>query len=275
MNQVLYLDGRAQPLRVGLYGVALEVAREADRLSLAPLPRLRRICCWGRVDWSGDALLACAAHAVPISFVRGGKGSAYFLPARPPARAFGALIEDACLHPDWAARLEDWTDAELRRSLMAALRTHHKMGEAVGRLLAAGDTRLAVRATLKSLGRQGPSRRVWSHLQECLHSWSVERLRSQPLFLGHFGFSSDKPNVVERLAHVVSPILLSQAVEQMDRESRRRRPGGPGDSTGTGGLAHRCALAFGHAEPAVAKRFAAAFRRFERLVRDCAEEIEP
>lgn len=275
MEQCLYLDGRARPLRIGLYGVALEIAREGAVVAFSPLPRLRRICCWGRVDWTGDALWACASRAIPISFLRGGRGAAFFLPARPPPRTFGALIDEASLHPDWANRLEDWTDGELRFSLLAALARRVELRAPVGKLLAGGDMRLAVRAGLRSLDANGPARRIWSHLSECLHAWTVEHLQREPLFLRNFAFSSDKPNVVERLAHVVSPILLPPTVDQVAREGRRRRPDGPKDAVGAGGLAHRCALAFRQAEPAVAKRFQLALRRFERLVRETAEDIEP
>jgi len=275
MNQCLYLDGRARPLRVALYGAALEVVREGEVLALAPLGRLRRISCLGRVDWAGDALMACAAGAVAVSFLRAGRAAAHFLPARPPARSFGALIEDAGLHPAWNERLEDWTDSELRRSLMLALRETGQGSDSVARLVAAGDSRQALRAGLRILGSRGPDRRILRHLLENLHAWAVERLLGKSLFLGHFGFSSDKPNLPERLAHVVSPLLLGESLEQARREAHRRRPSGPVDGAGAGGLAHRCALAFEHAEPALARRFDGALRRFERLVRDCAEEVEP
>ncbi len=274
MSECLYLDGRVRPLRIALYGAALQIEQPDEVPILAPLPRLRRISCWGRVDWAGDALLACAAHSIPISFLNAGRGVACFLPARPPAKTFGALIEEAGLHADWNNRLENWTDSELRRSLLAALKNRPEAQTAVSRSLALGDARLALRVGLRTLESPGPTRRIWSCLQEILHGWTVERLQTQSLFLGHFGFSSDKPNVPQRLALVVSPMLLSETLEQAQREARRRRPAGPMDGAGAGNLAHRCALAFDHAEPALAKHFAGALRRFERLVRDCAEEVE-
>ncbi len=274
MSECLYLDGRVRPLRVGLYGVALQIERPDELPILAPLPRLRRIGCWGRVDWAGDALLACAAHSIPISFLSAGRGVACFLPALPPAKAFGALIEEASLRADWTERLENWTDSELRRSLLTALKNRPETQKAVSGLLARGDARLALRVGLRTLDSPGPVRRIWSCFQECLHGWTVERLREQSLFLGHFGFSSDKPNVPQRLALVVSPLLLSETLEQAAREARRRRPEGPAHGAGAGNLAHRCALAFDRAEPVLAKHFAGALRRFERLVRDSAEEVE-
>ena len=64
----LYLHGH-QPLAVALDGPALRVtqAESADRLF--PLERLSRVVASGEVAWSTEALLACADHGVPVSFL--------------------------------------------------------------------------------------------------------------------------------------------------------------------------------------------------------------
>jgi CRISPR associated protein Cas1 len=65
----LYLDGTT-PLRVLLDGPGLRVraAGTADRLF--PLRRLSRVVVCGRVDWTTEALLACAQADVPVRFLR-------------------------------------------------------------------------------------------------------------------------------------------------------------------------------------------------------------
>ena len=90
-----------------------------------------------------------------------------------------------------------------------------------------------------------------------------------------FGYSSDKPNLPEHLTRALSPLLLPVVAEQCGREAARRGSEGPIDGFGEGGLAHRCALAFDRAEPALTARMGHVLRGFEQLVRDCAEEVNP
>jgi hypothetical protein len=271
--QNLYLDGRREPLDIGLYGAALQISRPESAPVFAPLKRTRRICCWGRVQWAGEALIACAAHAIPISFLSHGRSIAYFLPTRPPPKAFGALLEDAVLNPAWDERLENWVDSEVVRSLRAVTDRGSHEWTAVRFLLAKGDARQAVRAALH-MGRNRP-RRIWRHFQECLHAWVSARLLKEDFSFACFGYSSDKPNLPEHLTRALAPILLPALMEQGKREAERRRSDGPIDRSGEGSLAHRCALAFDHAEPQLTARMKHMLRRFERLVRDCAEEVHP
>ncbi|WJW76677.1 CRISPR-associated endonuclease Cas1 [Thiohalobacter sp. IOR34] len=69
MSRVLYLDG-VRSLRVLRDGPALRVCclGEADRLF--PLGRLSRVVVLGRVDWTTDALMACAEEHVAVEFLR-------------------------------------------------------------------------------------------------------------------------------------------------------------------------------------------------------------
>ena len=274
MIQSLYLDGRREPLGVEVYGAALRIVRRGTAPALAPLRGTRRVCCWGRVQWAGEALMACAAYAIPISFLSRGRSVACFLPNRPPARAFAALLEDAAIHPEWGERLENWVESEIARSLAVVAGDASAEGAAIRARLTDGDARQALRASLR-LGGAGESRRIWRHLQECLHAWATARLQTEDLGLGCFGFSSAKPNLPEHLTRALAPLLLPALAERRARENGRRRPDGPLDRSGEGSLAHRCAIAFEHAEPRLAARTRHVLRRFERLVRDCAEEVDP
>jgi hypothetical protein len=274
MISSLYLDGRARVVRVGLYGAALEVGGEGDIPALAPLAHLRRVCCWGRVQWAGEALIACASRAIPICFLGHGRGIGYFLPARPAAKCFGALIDDARLHPQWEERLRDWTDGELRRSLLTVTSDQSATSDAIKRLVAAGDTRLALRAGLKIAAPGQPWRPIWRHLNECLHAWTVEQLLGQPLALPDLGGSSDRPNLTNQMALVLSPLMIPAAHRQAATERARKSTTPPATTAGAGSLAHRCALAFKGVEPRLAKHFPRALRRFESLVRTCAEDFD-
>jgi hypothetical protein len=258
---------------VELYGAALRIVRRESGPALAPLRRTRRICCWGRVEWAGEALFACAAHAIPISFLSQERSVACFVPNRPPAKAFAALVEDAALHPAWEARLEDWVDGETARSLAEVAARASADGAAIRALLAAGDTRQALRVSAR-LASAGEGRRIWRHLLSLLHAWASARLHSEDVPLACFGYSSALPNLPELLTRALAPQLLPILSEQRAREGRRKRPDGPMDRSGAGSLAHRCALAFDHAEPRLAAQTSPLLRRFERLIRDCAEELE-
>lgn len=272
MIQNLYLDGRHEPLNIGLYGTALQINRADCAPVFVPLERTRRICCWGRVQWAGEALIACATHRIPISFLSHGRSIACFLPNRPPPRAFGALLEEAVLNPAWGERFENWIDSEVIRSLHAVADRGDREWAAVRFFLARGDARQALRAGLRVGG--GRPRQIWRHLQEYLHAWVSARLLGEDIPLACFGYSSDKPNLPEHLTKVLAPLLLPPLLEQCTREAKRRRPDGPCDGAGEGRLAHRCALAFDHVEPRLVARTRHLLRRFERLVRDCAEEVE-
>jgi hypothetical protein len=275
MISSLYLDGRARQVSVGLYGTALELAGEGEPPRLAPLVHLRRICCWGRVHWAGEALIACAARAIPICFLGHGRGIGYFLPARPAAKCFSALIDDARLHPLWTERLLDWEASEFRRSLLAVVEGRDGAWTFVKALLDAGDPRLALRTGLRLAAPAAPWRPVWRNLNECLHAWTIQQLLSQPLALPDLANSSDRPNLTQKLTLVISPLLLQAAVNQAVIERNRKTPRGPAAMTGTGSLAHRCAVAFSALEPRLARFFWPALRRFESLVRTCAEDFEP
>lgn len=68
MKKPLYLDAHAW-LEVDVQGPVLTVATEGCAARWYPLPRLSRIVSRGAVRWSGDALCACMAAAIPVLFL--------------------------------------------------------------------------------------------------------------------------------------------------------------------------------------------------------------
>ncbi len=114
----LYLNGR-EPISVRLDGPALRIqsATHADRLF--PLQRLNRVVVTGRVDWSTEALLACADRSVNISFLsRGGRLRARLLgkpSGKPPLELNDALV---VLFEETKGRdrYRDWLDANINRA---------------------------------------------------------------------------------------------------------------------------------------------------------------
>ncbi len=115
--KALYLDGR-RPLTVRLDGPALRVRApdKADRLF--PLQRLGRVIVSGQVVWATDALLACADHSVPISFLsREGRLRARLLgrsrgkPLLALGESLGALLEE-----QGPRRYRDWMAGHAQRA---------------------------------------------------------------------------------------------------------------------------------------------------------------
>ena len=65
----LYIHGR-EPLQVCLDGPALRIRKRYSDDRRFPLRRVSRVVVWGDVDWSSDALLACANAAIVVCFLR-------------------------------------------------------------------------------------------------------------------------------------------------------------------------------------------------------------
>ncbi|MEN8129536.1 MAG: CRISPR-associated endonuclease Cas1 [Pseudomonadota bacterium] len=118
--KTLYLDGRA-PLHVLRDGPALRVraATSADRLF--PLRRLIRVVVSGQVQWSTEALLACADAGVAVSFLnRNGT-----LRARLDAPYPTSLLLD--LNSMLAELLESADGIDAYRNWMSAQAQHARM----------------------------------------------------------------------------------------------------------------------------------------------------
>ena len=125
MKKPLYLDAR-RPLAVELQGPALSVEREDCAPRWYPFARLSRIVSRGPVHWSGAALCACMAAAVPVLFVDED--------GRPAGLCTGSLrrvadldehLETVLAAPDGAARFAHWHRSQERRLI-------HHLARALG-----------------------------------------------------------------------------------------------------------------------------------------------
>lgn len=117
----LYLYG-AQ-LSVRLDGPALRVTQPAHSDRWFPLRLLSRVLADEGIDWSLDALLACARAGICVTFQDGD--------ARPIARVCGAPTErqelaqrlaDLLIHPDWQVLYADWRSGMQRMAARSIAR---------------------------------------------------------------------------------------------------------------------------------------------------------
>ncbi len=122
--KTLYLEG-GTTMRVERDGPALRVRAPSSAARLFPLRRLVRVVVSGAVDWSTDALLACAEAGVPVSFLsRDGR-----LRARVdgPARGRIVLDIDAALEafleqPQAQDRYRDWVRGQGQHARLQLVR---------------------------------------------------------------------------------------------------------------------------------------------------------
>ena len=88
----LYIHGR-EPLQVCLDGPALRIRKRHSDDRRFPLGRVSRVVVWGDVDWSSDALLACANAAIVVCFLR--------LNGLPCGRCIGQPSTRSTFAEDW------------------------------------------------------------------------------------------------------------------------------------------------------------------------------
>lgn len=104
----LYLQGRAG-CAVRLDGPALRVAMPARADQWFPLARLSRVVVTGRVEWSTEALLACAGRGISVTFLdRDGRTRAYLFGDSGVRESLLHRLRDLLDRPDWRARYGDW-----------------------------------------------------------------------------------------------------------------------------------------------------------------------
>ena len=150
MKKPLYLDAHAR-LQVDVQGPVLTVARDDCAARWYPLPRLSRIVSRGPVGWSGEALCACMAAAVPVLFLD--------IEGRPTGLCTGDLrrLVDLGEHlalaleaPEGLDRFADWRASQEHRLV------HHLL-RALGWSNPSGRPRDAAEALHRALeNRHGP-----------------------------------------------------------------------------------------------------------------------
>ncbi|HXH04219.1 MAG TPA: CRISPR-associated endonuclease Cas1 [Candidatus Competibacteraceae bacterium] len=120
----LYLQGRPG-LAVTLEEPALSVHAPGRAPRLYPLARVSRVIASGPVQWSTEALMACAERGITVSFLHtDGRVRAYLLGETTGRAALYQRLRDLLDRPDWPALYADWyraMDSLGRRALLKRL----------------------------------------------------------------------------------------------------------------------------------------------------------
>lgn len=118
----LYLHGA--DLRVSLDAPALKVCSPDSAPRWYPLRRISQVLSMRQVNWSLEALLACAEEGIGVCFQEtGGRVMARCLGQVDPKRqALPVRLEAFLIRPDWESRYEDWLSAMEQMALRSLLR---------------------------------------------------------------------------------------------------------------------------------------------------------
>jgi hypothetical protein len=117
----LYLDRGAAAVR--LDGPALVVEQDACAEGRFPLRLLSRVVVRGAVPWTIEALLACLASGVPVTFLSlDGEVLGLCLGRERPEESLAVLLDRLTAEPDWAEIWERWRRAAERRAIVEAAR---------------------------------------------------------------------------------------------------------------------------------------------------------
>jgi hypothetical protein len=143
----LYIQGAASQVRRD--GASLRVARSGVAECWFPLQRISRVVSAVQVEWSTEALLACAEHGVTVSFLDGTGVVLARLVGRPGER--GELrqhLADFLLRSDGPALYADWRAAMEQMAMRSVLR---RSGLPLARPPSAGAFRQAFREAARSM----------------------------------------------------------------------------------------------------------------------------
>jgi CRISPR associated protein Cas1 len=117
----LYLDRGAAAVR--LEGLALIVDQSDTAEGRFPLRLLSRVVVRGAVPWSMDALLACLAAGVPITFLSlDGSVIGLCLGRERPEESLAMLLDRLLAEPGWAEIYGRWSRAAERRAIVEVAR---------------------------------------------------------------------------------------------------------------------------------------------------------
>lgn len=107
-RQPLYVGG-AERWRARLSHGALELVHERLPPRRFPLARIDRVICRPTVDWSGEALVACLRHGIPVLFEDGrGTTLGYALPAVEEHEGLHFCLQRFAAGPDAVASFDNW-----------------------------------------------------------------------------------------------------------------------------------------------------------------------
>jgi len=126
MKKPLYLDAQGT-LKVGYEAPVLTVDTDGAAQRWYPLTRLSRIISRGQVQWSGAALLACMAQAVPVLFLDAeGMPCGLCTGAINHIAGLDEHLRIAMASPAWEDAYLNWYRSQERRLIR---RIWHKLGE--------------------------------------------------------------------------------------------------------------------------------------------------
>ena len=117
-----YLTGRSG-LTVGLDGPALCVTQPERARQLLPLSRISRLMVSGSLNISTEALLACAARGITVTFLdRQGEVQAFLFGDSTRRDGLDQRLRDFLDRPDWAECYDNWRRSIDSRALRALCR---------------------------------------------------------------------------------------------------------------------------------------------------------
>lgn len=101
LRKPLYLQGQNNGLAVALDGPALRVRQPEQAAVFYPLARLARVISKGGVQWTCEALLACADVGIPVVFLDGEGGvRGYLFGQAAGTDGLYARLQDCLLRPE-------------------------------------------------------------------------------------------------------------------------------------------------------------------------------
>jgi hypothetical protein len=119
--RALYVDHGAAAVR--LEGPALIVDQRDAAEGRFPLRLLSRVVVRGPVPWSMEALFACLASSVPITFLSlDGEVVGLCLGRDRPEESLAILLDRLLAEPGWAEIYERWSKAAERRAIVEVVR---------------------------------------------------------------------------------------------------------------------------------------------------------
>jgi hypothetical protein len=254
----LYLDCGAAAVR--LEGPALIVDQPDSAEGRFPLRLLSRVVVRGPVPWSMEALFACLASGVPITFLSlDGAVIGLCLGRDRPEESLAMLLDSLLAEPGWAEIYTRWTKAAERRAIVeVARRLTLPLGtdlrpEAVRTLAAAhlpgGDTP----------GARSALRRLDGYL--CAHLSELFGLAGVPLeYRGGRGSALDLRPAFRSALRWYLWLPLRRWLEL-----RRNHPTPRGGATVA---RHRAAAQYEAAAPQIAARFRRLLASLDRLLRE-------
>lgn len=125
-RKALYLAA-CTPLRIDAEREALLLRRPAHATARYPLARIDRIVCNRHADWSGNALVLCLEHGVPLVWVNGhGTALGSAGPRLATPQPFDTLLDCYLERADWRGHYDNWLKRRrLDILVLAALRAAH------------------------------------------------------------------------------------------------------------------------------------------------------